>query len=380
MKKTYIPYGRQSINEDDIQAVVKTLQSDYLTTGPQIMDFEQKVANYCNSKYAVAVSNGTAALHIACMAAGITDKDEVIIPPITFVATSNCVLYRGGTPVFADIHPKTYNIDPAEIMRKITDKTKAIIAVHFSGQPCDMDEIYKIAKAHNLIVIEDAAHALGADYKGRMIGSISDMTIMSFHPVKHITTAEGGMVLTNDKELYKKLCFARTHGITRDTALMENEKEDEPWYYEQVSLGYNYRITDIQCALGISQMNRLNEFIERRRYLVHRYNQTFERKNGIITPYQQEGCHNSYHLYVIQVTNKDRKEVFNALRKDGIGVNVHYIPVYTQPYYRHHGYEHESCPNAELYYKRAISLPMYPELTDAQQDYVIEKVLEKILE
>lgn len=374
-QRAYIPYGRQNINDDDIQAVIETLQSDYLTTGPRIQEFEQKVANYCGARYAVAVSNGTAALHIACMAAGIGEGDEVITTPITFVASSNCVLYCGATPVFADIHPQTYNIDVEDIERKITDKTKAIIPVHFSGQPCQMDSIHQIAKKYNLIVIEDAAHALGADYKGQKIGSISDMTTMSFHPVKHITTAEGGMVLTNDEALYKKLCLARTHGITRDDSMMECVAEDEPWYYEQISLGYNYRITDVQCALGISQMNRLDEFVEKRIRLVQRYNEAFAGVSSIITPYQMEGCHNSYHLYVIQVTNRPRKEVFQELRAAGIGVNVHYIPIYTQPYYRKNGYADVCCPNAEQYYERAISLPLYPDLTDEEQDYVIEQVL-----
>ena len=372
----YIPYGRQCINEEDIQAVIETLRSDYLTTGPKIQEFERKVAGYCGARYAVAVSNGTAALHIACMAAGIGAGDQVITTPVTFVASANCVLYCGGTPVFADIDPKTYNIDPEDIRRKITDKTKAIVAVHFTGQPCEMDEIRRIAEEYNLIVIEDAAHALGADYKGKKIGSISDMTTLSFHPVKHITTAEGGMVLTDNEELYRKLCLARTHGITRDTALMESGRADEPWYYEQISLGYNYRITDVQCALGISQMNRLDEFVEKRRRLVQRYNEAFQDVSGTITPYQKEGCHNSYHLYVIQITEESRKEVFQALRSAGIGVNVHYIPVYTQPYYRSHGYADVCCPNAEQYYQRAVSLPLYPELTDEEQDYVIERVLQ----
>ena len=372
----YIPYGRQCINEEDIQAVIETLRSDYLTTGPKIQEFERKVAGYCGARYAVAVSNGTAALHIACMAAGIGAGDQVITTPVTFVASANCVLYCGGTPVFADIDPKTYNIDPEDIRRKITDKTKAIVAVHFTGQPCEMDEIRRIAEEYNLIVIEDAAHALGADYKGKKIGSISDMTTLSFHPVKHITTAEGGMVLTDNEELYRKLWLARTHGITRDTALMESGRADEPWYYEQISLGYNYRITDVQCALGISQMNRLDEFVEKRRRLVQRYNEAFQDVSGIITPYQKEGCHNSYHLYVIQITEESRKEVFQALRSAGIGVNVHYIPVYTQPYYRSHGYADVCCPNAEQYYQRAVSLPLYPELTDEEQDYVIERVLQ----
>lgn len=373
----YIPYGRQSINEEDIQAVVDTLKSDFLTTGPKVHEFEEKVAKHVGAKYAVAVSNGTAALHIACMAAGIGPGDEVITTPITFVASSNCVLYCGGTPIFADIDPDTYNIDPDDIERKITNRTKAIVAVHFTGQPCDMDRIHAIAKEHGLLVIEDAAHALGADYKGRRIGSISDMTTFSFHPVKHITTAEGGMVMTNNKELYDKLMLYRTHGITRAEELMT--KCDGPWYYQQIDLGYNYRITDVQCALGISQMNRLDEFVERRREIAKRYDEAFENNSDIITPFQKEGCHNSYHLYAVQIKNHNRREVFDALREAGIGVNVHYIPVNTQPYYKEYYKKHNmdmpECKNALEYYERAISLPMYPELTLEQQEYVIKTLL-----
>lgn len=373
----YIPYGRQSINEEDIQAVVDTLKSDFLTTGPKVHEFEEKVAKHVGAKYAVAVSNGTAALHIACMAAGIGPGDEAITTPITFVASSNCVLYCRGTPIFADIDPDTYNIDPDDIERKITNRTKAIVAVHFTGQPCDMDRIHAIAKEHGLLVIEDAAHALGADYKGRRIGSISDMTTFSFHPVKHITTAEGGMVMTNNKELYDKLMLYRTHGITRAEELMT--KCDGPWYYQQIDLGYNYRITDVQCALGISQMNRLDEFVERRREIAKRYDEAFENNSDIITPFQKEGCHNSYHLYVVQIKNHNRREVFDALREAGIGVNVHYIPVNTQPYYKEYYKKHNmdmpECKNALEYYERAISLPMYPELTLEQQEYVIKTLL-----
>ena len=376
----YIPYGRQCISEEDIQAVVDTLRSDYLTTGPKISEFEKVVAEYTGAKYAVAVSNGTAALHIACMAAGIGKGDEVITSPITFVASANCALYCGATPVFADIDMDTYNISPKSIEKCITDKTKAIVAVHFSGQPCEMDKIREIADRHKLIVIEDAAHALGADYKGNKIGSISDMTTFSFHPVKHITTAEGGMVTTNDKALYEKLLLYRTHGITRNPELMF--ANDGAWYYEQIDLGYNYRITDVQCALGISQMKRLDEFVTKRRELVARYNKAFADVEEIVTPYQLEGCNNSYHLYVIRLKTKNRKEVFDKLREAGIGVNVHYIPVYTQPYYvayyEKNGLSQPECPNAIEYYNTAISLPLYPELTFEQQDYVIEKVIENI--
>lgn len=372
----YIPYGRQAIDEDDIQAVVDVLRSDYLTTGPAITEFEKKVAEYTGAKYAVAIANGTAALHAACFAAGIKKGDEVITTPITFAASANCALYCKANPVFADIKEDTYNIDPEDIRRKITDKTKAIVAVHFTGQPCEMDEIHAIAKEHNLIVIEDAAHALGADYKGNRIGSISDMTTFSFHPVKHITTGEGGMIMTNDEELYRKLILFRSHGITRDeNQMLANEGS---WYYEQLDLGYNYRITDIQCALGLSQMNKLDKFVARRRELVTRYQDAFKGAEEVVTPVMLEECNSSWHLYVIQV--KNRKEVFEKLRKAGIGVNVHYIPVYHHPYYRQNGYADVVCPNAERLYEGMISLPLYPHLTNQQQDYVVEKVLEYVRE
>lgn len=368
----YIPYGRQCIEQDDIDAVVEVLRSDYVTTGPAVTDFEKAVAEYTGAKYAVAVANGTAALHVACLAAGLKKGDEVITTPITFAASANCALYCGATPVFADIEADTYNIDPAEIEKKITERTKAIIAVHFTGQPCKMDEIHAIAKKHNLLVIEDAAHALGADYKGRKIGSISDMTTFSFHPVKHITTGEGGMITTNNKELYERLVLFRSHGITRNEQMMT--KNEGGWYYEQLDLGYNYRITDIQCALGISQMKKLDRFVARRREIAARYDKAFAEIENIITPKQEEGCNNSWHLYVIQVVNKERKEVFDRLRANNIGVNVHYIPVYKHPYYQENGYREVCCKNGEQYYERAISLPMYPLLSDEEQDYVIEMV------
>ncbi len=372
----FIPYGRQSINEQDIEAVVNVLKSDYLTTGPKIAEFERKVADYTGAKYAVAIANGTAALHAACYAAGIGEGDEVITTPITFAASSNCVLYCGGTPVFADINPETYNISSVDIERKITSKTKAIIAVHFTGQPCEMDQIHEIADKHNLIVIEDGAHALGAVYKGKRVGTLSDMTTFSFHPVKHITTGEGGMILTDNPKLYERLKLFRTHGITREENLLT--KNDGPWYYEQWDLGFNYRITDIQCALGTSQMDRLPGFLEKRKKIAEQYNEAFAGNNQIQLPYQKEGCDNAWHLYVIRVKNGNRKEVFEKLRAAGIGVNVHYIPVYQHPYYRSHGYAQVVCPNAEEYYKECISLPMYPDLKEEEQEYVIKKVLEYV--
>lgn len=365
-----IPYGKQTIEQDDIEAVVDVLQSDFLTTGPKIAEFEQTVADYVGAKYAVAISNGTSALHAACFAAGIRPGDEVITTPLTFAASANCVLYCGGTPVFADVDPKTYNIDPEDIRRKITDRTKAIIAVHLAGQPCDMDAIHSIAREHGLIVIEDGAHALGSVYKGKKVGSLSDMTTFSFHPVKPITTGEGGMIATDNEDFYKKMVLFRSHGITRDDSIMT--RNDGPWFYQQFDLGYNYRITDIQCALGCSQMKKLDRFLARRKEIVARYNEAFADCDNIITPYQLSDTESGWHLYIVQVKNCDRRKVFENMREKGIGVNVHYIPVYMHPYYQEHGYENVHCANAEEIYSHIISLPLYPGLTSEQQDYVID--------
>jgi UDP-4-amino-4,6-dideoxy-N-acetyl-beta-L-altrosamine transaminase len=381
----FIPYGRQSIDEEDIQAVAEVLRSDYLTTGPKVEEFEKVVADYVGAKYAVAVSNGTAALHIACLAAGIGPGDEVITTPITFAASANCVLYCGGTPVFADIKKDTYNIDPQDIEKKITDKTKAIIAVHYTGQPCEMDAIHAIAKKYNLLVIEDGAQVISGQYKGKMVGGLSDMTTFSFHPVKPVTTGEGGMVTTNHKELYERLKLYHTHGITRQPEMMHNN--DGPWYYEQLELGYNYRITDIQCALGISQMRKLDRFAEHRRKLAATYDAEFARltkeknlydnegKPLVVTPYQHPDCLSSYHLYMIQVPAAIRRQVFEQLRKADIGVNVHYIPVYKLPYYQEHGYKDVCCPNAEEFYSRAITLPLFADMTEEQVNYVAAQVV-----
>lgn len=365
-----IPYGKQTIEQDDIQAVVDVLKSDFLTTGPKIAEFEQTVADYVGAKYTVAISNGTSALHAACFAAGIEPGDEVITTPLTFAASANCVLYCGGTPVFADVDPKTYNIDPEDIQRKITDRTKAIIAVHLAGQPCDMDAIHSIAREHGLIVIEDGAHALGSVYKGKKVGSMSDMTTFSFHPVKPITTGEGGMIVTDNEDFYKKMILFRSHGITRDDSMMT--RNDGPWFYQQFNLGYNYRITDIQCALGCSQMKKLDRFLARRKEIVARYNEAFADCDNIITPYQLSDTESGWHLYIVQVKKCDRRQVFENMREKGIGVNVHYIPVYMHPYYQEHGYENVHCANAEEIYSHIISLPLYPGLTSEQQDYVID--------
>lgn len=371
-----IPYGRQTIEDDDIQAVVDVLRGDYLTTGPKIAEFEKMVADYVGAKYAVAISNGTSALHAACHAAGIGPGDEVITTPLTFAASANCVLYCGGTPVFADVDERTYNIDPEDIRRKITKKTKAIIAVHLAGQPCEMDEIHEIAKEHNLLVIEDGAHALGSEYKGKKVGTLSDMTTFSFHPVKPITTGEGGMIVTDNEEFYQKMILFRSHGITRDESLLT--RNEGPWYYQQLELGYNYRITDIQCALGCSQMKKLDRFLARRRELVKRYDAAFADCENIVIPYQMPEAVSGWHLYIIQVKNCDRREVFERLRAEGVGVNVHYIPVYMHPYYQEHGYSEVHCPRVEEIYARMISLPLYPGLTGEQQDAVIAKVLESV--
>lgn len=368
-----IPYGRQWIEDDDIQAVVDALKSDFLTTGPRVAEFESNLADYVGAKYAVAVANGTAALHIACLAAGIQEGDEVITTPLTFAASSNCVLYCGGTTVFADIDPKTYNIDPEDIRRKITEKTKAIIPVHFTGQPCDLDAIYKLADEYNLYVIEDAAHAIGAQYRGKMIGGLSDMTAFSFHPVKHLTTGEGGAVTTNDEELYQKLLLFRTHGITRNRDLMTDDEGG--WYYQQLELGYNYRITDVQCALGISQLRKLDRSLERRREIAKKYDISFKDVDGLVIPYQAPKGLNSYHLYVLQFTRVDRSEAYTILHEAGILVNVHYVPTYLFPYYRMRGYETTFCKNAEEVYSNLLSIPMYYGLSDEEVDYVIKNVI-----
>lgn len=376
--REFIPYGRQWIDEYDIQAVIEVLKGDYLTTGPSIKKFEDKLAEYTGAKYAVAISNGTAALHAACFAADIKEGDEVITSPITFAASANCALYLGAKPVFADIDPKTYNIDPADMRRKITKNTKAIIPVHFTGQPCDMDEILKIAREYGLVVIEDGAHALGAVYKGKKVGGISDMTTFSFHPVKHITTGEGGAIVTNNKNLYEKLYLFRSHGITRNDSQLINN--DGPWYYEQQLLGYNYRLTDIQGALGASQLSKMDMFLKKRREYADLYNEGFKGLSGIITPYQLPETNSAWHLYVIQLDlNKlktTRKKVFEDLQKRNVGVNVHYIPVYYHPYYKQLGYEKGLCPNAEKLYEGIITLPLFPKMNTEDVHYVIETVRE----
>jgi len=374
----HIPYATQWLGDDDIQAVADSLRSSWLTQGPKVGEFEEKIARYCGVKYAVALNSGTSALHAACFAAGIGPGDQVITSPITFAASANCVLYCGGKPVFADIEEENMNIDPEQIAQKIDEKTKAIIPVHFAGHPCDLEKIKKIAKATNLIVIEDAAHALGGEYKKSKIGSCeySDMTILSFHAVKHITTGEGGMVLTNNEEYFKKISMFRTHGITKESGDFEN-KSEEAWFYEMEFLGYNYRLTDFQSALGLQQMNKLDKFLRRRREIVAKYNDSFKGIGGVKTPKEKADAVSAWHIYTVQVGGK-RKEIFDVLRKAGIGVNVHYIPVYWHPYYKKLGYEKGLCPKAEKYYQTAITLPLYPKMNEAEVDRVIKEFINAV--
>lgn len=376
VRESYLPYGRQWIDEEDVEAVVEALKGDFLTTGPYVSRFERAIADYVGAKYAVAFSNGTAALHGACFAAGIGEGDEVITTPMTFAASANCVLYRGGVPVFADIDEKTYNIDPQSVEEKITERTKAIIPVDFAGQPADLDPILEIAEKHRLVVIEDAAHALGAVYKGRKVGSISDMTMFSFHPVKLITTGEGGIIVTNNEEYYERLLQFRTHGITRDRSRMA--EDHGPWYYEMQFLGYNYRLTDIQAALGLSQLKKIEKFLELRRRYAAMYNDAFKGMDELILPHQPEWAESGWHLYVIRLRPEklaaSRREIFEALQRQNIGVNVHYIPVHYQPYYRKLGYDKGICPKAERVYEEILTLPLFPAMSEQDVRDVIEAV------
>ncbi len=356
VRTEFLPYGHQWIDTKDIKAVTDVLKTDWITQGSTVNEFERVVSQYCHAKYAVAFSSGTAALHGAAFAAGISKEHDIITTPITFVADGNCAVYQGGSVKFADIQPDTYNIDPQHIKKIITPKTKGIVSVDFAGQPCDIDEINEIAHNHGIPVIEDAAHALGAEYKGKKIGALADMTILSFHPVKAITTGEGGMVLTNNEEYYQKLKIFRTHGITKD--IKNLPKNEGAWYYEMQDLGYNYRLTDFQCALGISQCKKLDEFIQRRREIAQRYNDVFKEIPEIVTPYEKKDVKSAYHIYVIQLQLEklqvNRKTIFDALRAENIGVQVHYIPVHYHPYYQKNvGYKKGDFPNAERYYDRA---------------------------
>ena len=380
-KKIY--YGRQCIDQDDINAVNETLQSDYITCGPRVKKLEESLAEYTGAKYAVGVSNGTAALHIACIAAGIGLDDEVITTPLTFAASANCALYCGAKPVFADIEEDTYNISPESIEKCITPATKAVVAVDYTGQSVKIDEIRDICDRHGLIFIEDAAHSIGTAYKEKKVGSLADMTTFSFHPVKSITAGEGGAVMTNDKDLYDKLMLARTHGITHDSDFMREKEPEGSWYYEQVSLGYNYRITDFQAALLTSQLSKLDRFKARRQEIVSKYNKAFSDVPEIIIQREIPESDSCRHLYVIRLDldklTCSRREFFDAMSAENVQCQVHYIPIYWFPYYEDLGYNKGLCPIAEKVYSGIMSIPLYPSMDDKDIDDVIHAV-KKVVE
>lgn len=379
-RAVFIPYGKQYIDDNDIQAVNEVLKSPYLTTGPKVEEFEKKLCTLTGAKYAVVLSSGTAALHAACYAAGIAEGDEVITTPMTFAASANCVLYCGGTPVFADIDNNTWNIDPKEIEKRITGKTKAVIAVDYTGQAVQLDEIREICAKYNLILIEDAAHALGTKYKGIPVGNIADLTTFSFHPVKTITSGEGGAILTNNELMYRKLKLFRSHGITREIS----ELSQRPFngYNEQIELGYNYRMTDFQAALGISQLDKLWIFSKRRSEIVRKYNEAFSKIPQLTIQQEIPESDTTRHLYIIRINSEllkvGRDTVYAALNAEKIGLQVHYIPVYYHPYYRSLGYEKGLCPNAEALYEEIITIPLYYSLSDEDVDSIIQAVAKVI--
>lgn len=375
VRNTLLPYGHQYIDEDDIKAVVDVLRSDWLTTGPKVAEFEKRFAEMVGAKYAVAVNSGTAALHAAAFAAGIGPGDEVITTPMTFAASANCVLYCGGRPVFADVEADTLLLDPSSVESKVSPKTKAIIAVDYAGQPCDYDALKKLSDEHGLILIADACHALGATYKNRKVGTLADMTVFSFHPVKHITTGEGGMVITDNPEFAVKLRAFRNHGITTDHRQRE---ANGSWFYEMAELGYNYRLPDINCALGLSQLKKLDKFVARRRQIAALYDSAFADMPALSPLAQRDDRKSSYHLYVVRLNlsklNANRQQVFGALRAENIGVNVHYIPVYWHPYYNKLGYGKGLCPVAEKAYEEIVTLPLFPAMSDRDAEDVIRAV------
>jgi perosamine synthetase len=369
-----IPYGKQSIDKSDIDAVVAVLQSDFITTGPKVSEFEKALCDFTGAKFAVAVSNGTAALHCAMFAAGIKPGDEVIVTPMTFAASSNAILYCGGTPVFADVIPGTLLINPDEVERKITKKTKAVVAVDYAGQPCDYDTLRGICAQHGILLISDACHSLGGKYKDSNVGTLADMSVLSFHPVKQITTGEGGMILTDNADFAGKMRMFRGHGITTD---YRQREEKGSWFYEMTELGYNYRITDFQCALGISQLKKLPGWITRRQEIASQYDDAFKDNHSIISITRSPNVSHAYHLYVVKIETGDRNSVFTELRNAGIGVNVHYIPVHLHPYYRKTlGTGEGLCPVAEKAFGQIISLPIFPGLKDEELKSVIGKIEE----
>lgn len=376
VRDTRLPYGSQWLDEEDIAAVVNVLRSEWLTTGPKVAEFEQLFADLVGAKEAVAISNGTAALHAATYAIGIRPGDEVIVPAITFAASANCVVFEGGFPVFSDVNPETLLMDPAQVEAKITARTKAIIAVDYAGQPCDYDALRAIAERHKLVLLDDACHAIGGSYKGRPVGSLADLNTFSLHPVKHITTGEGGVITTNDSQLAQRMRVFRNHGITTDHRQREQKGS---WFYEMVDLGYNYRLTDFQCALGMSQLRKLPGWVARRQEIAQHYDAAFAEIPTVKPLTVREDVSHAYHLYVIQLNltqlTATRAEVFAALRAEGIGVNVHYIPVHLHPYYqKEFGTKRGDCPVAEAAYEQIISLPLFPRMTDADIEDVIKAV------
>ncbi|HCJ28767.1 MAG TPA: UDP-4-amino-4,6-dideoxy-N-acetyl-beta-L-altrosamine transaminase [Pseudomonas sp.] len=376
-----IPYGRQDITQADVDAMVAVLQSDFLTQGPMVPRFEQRVAQHVGASHALAVNSATSALHIACLALGLGKGDWLLTTPVTFVASANCGLYCGAKVDFVDVDPRTYNLCPKALEIKLEQAEregklpKVLVAVHLCGQPCDMQAIQALAQRYSFKVIEDASHAIGGKYQGEFIGNCrySDITVFSFHPVKIITTAEGGMAVTNDTELANRMALLRSHGITRDPAQMTHEA-DGPWYYQQIDLGFNYRMTELQAALGFTQMERLDQYVARRHQLAHRYDDLL-RELPVTTPWQHPDSYSGLHLYVIRLQldkiQKTHRQVFEALRELGIGVNLHYIPVHIQPYYQRMGFQIGDFPEAESYYAEAISLPMFQTMSEAQQDEVV---------
>ena len=377
VRATLLPYGRQSITEEDIAAVVEVLRSDWLTTGPKVAEFEEAFARKVEARYAVSFSSGTAALHAAAFAADLNAGDEAITTPLTFAATANCVLYQGATPVFADVEPATLNLDPEQVEGRVTSRTKAILPVDFAGHPAELDRFLGLADKHGLVVIEDAAHALGAEYRQRRVGSVSHMTVFSFHPVKHLTTGEGGMVTTENAKFAERLRRFRNHGISSDARQRQSEGQ---WHYEMVLLGYNYRLTDISCALGLQQLPRLDANLARRRAIAKQYNDAFRGLIGVIAPQVRDDVNPAWHLYPIRVEagrhRAGRGEFFRALRAENIGVNVHYIPVHLHPYYRERfGFRGGEFPVAEQAYEQLISLPMFHSMDDQDVHDVIRAVM-----
>lgn len=378
-------YGKQSVNERDIAAVEAVLCSDFLTQGPAIERFERRVADYCGAKYAVAVTNATSALHIACKAAGLAHGGMLWTSPITFVASANCGRYCGANVDFVDIDDTTYNMSADKLEKKLKSgvKPNVVVPVHLCGQSCDMEKIHTLSKQYGFTVIEDASHALGATYRNTKVGSCaySDLTVFSFHPVKIITTGEGGMVLTNNKELYEKLVLYRSHGITRDAAKMKGES-DGPWYYQQIELGYNYRMTDIQAALGWSQMDRVEDFVARRRQLAKQYDKLLA-DLPLRTPKQSQDTNSSWHIYIVRIektlVKKSKIQIFAEMKEKGVTLNLHYIPVHLQPYYQNLGFKIGDYPVSEQYYEEALTLPIYYDLTDIQQVEIIDKLKEVLL-